>query len=69
MVIEERISETLIRHYSDQNKYLLQVETGIDTYEDAIDLMPCQYTYEETDEDIPDPEETENEMTGETPEL
>ena len=64
MVIEKRISETLIRHYSNQNKYLLQVETGIDTYEDAIDPIPCQYTYEETDKDIP----PKPEIPGDLPE-
>lgn len=41
----------LIRHYSDENKYILQVETGIE-YEEAIDVMPCRYTYEETENGI-----------------
>lgn len=39
---------TLIRHYSDQEKKLLQVETGI-MYDEAIDIVPCRYTYAETD--------------------
>ena len=51
MIIEEILSETLIKHYSDENKYILQKETGI-KYEDAVDLIPCRYTYEETDEKI-----------------
>jgi hypothetical protein len=38
---------TLIRHYSDIGMKLLQVETGI-VYDEAIDIVPCQYTYEET---------------------
>jgi hypothetical protein len=42
---------TLIRRYSDSGMKLLQVETG-DVYDEAIDLVPCQYTYEETDEKI-----------------
>ena len=39
----------LIKHYSDAGYMLLQVETGI-KYSDPIDVMPCAYTYEETDE-------------------
>lgn len=42
---------TLIRHYSDRGMKLLQVETGM-VYDEAIDIVPCQYTYEETDEHI-----------------
>ena len=42
---------TLIRHYSDKGMKLLQVETGI-IYDEAVDLMPCKYTYEETDEPV-----------------
>lgn len=38
---------TLIRHYSDQGFKILQVETGI-LYEEAIDILPCKYHYEET---------------------
>ena len=41
----------LIKHYSDQNVLLLQVETGL-KYSDPIDAVPCRYTYEETDEPI-----------------
>ena len=40
---------TLIRHYSDEGKLLLQVETGA-KYSDPIDIYPCPYTYEELDE-------------------
>lgn len=42
---------TLIKHYSDQGFMLRQIETGI-MYADPIDLVPCVYTYEETDEKI-----------------
>ena len=38
---------TLIRHFSDTGKMLLQVETG-DIYSEAVDIVPCRYTYEET---------------------
>ena len=40
---------TLIKHYSDAGYILLQVETGI-KYADPIDVVPCRYTYVETDE-------------------
>lgn len=42
---------TLIRHYSDKEMKLLQVETDI-MYDEAIDIVPCRYTYEETDKPI-----------------
>ena len=41
--------DTLIKHYSDKGVLLLQIETGI-KYADPIDIVPCRYTYEETDE-------------------
>ena len=40
---------TLIKHYSDAGYLLLQVETGA-KYSDPIDVVPCSYTYIETDE-------------------
>ena len=40
---------TLIKHYSDAGYMLLQVETGI-KYSDPVDIYPCRYTYEETNE-------------------
>lgn len=51
MVIEEIINERLVRHYSDQGKTILQEETGIE-YSEAVDVIPCRYTYEETENDI-----------------
>ena len=47
---------TLIKHYSDAGFMLLQVETGI-KYADPVDVVPCMYTYEETDEVIDGDEE------------
>lgn len=47
---------TLIKHYSDSGFMLLQVETGA-KYSDPVDLVPCRYTYEETDELIDGDEE------------
>jgi hypothetical protein len=50
MIKTELLSEgTLIKHYSDKGFMLLQNETGI-KYLDPIDVVPCRYTYTETDE-------------------
>lgn len=54
-VLSEQISEMCIRHYSDKNLKIRQIETGI-VYDDAVDVIPCAYTYEETDELIEDQE-------------
>lgn len=43
--------DNLIKHYSDNGKMILQKETGV-KYAEAVDVYPCRYTYEETDEDI-----------------
>lgn len=52
MVQTEILNEgTLIRHYSDQNLVLRQVETGRE-YSEAVDVVPCAYTYEETEKEI-----------------
>ena len=40
---------TLIKHYSDLGFILLQNETG-EKYSEPIDVVPCRYTYSETDE-------------------
>lgn len=49
MIIVELVdNNTRERRYSDQNVMIRQIETG-DIYEDAVDVIPCKYTYEETD--------------------
>ena len=49
MIKEEFLNEgTLVRHYSDEGKMMLQNETGI-MYGEAVDIVPCPYTYTETD--------------------
>lgn len=54
MIIEEYVENgERIRHYSDQNVLIRQLETG-ELYEDAVDVLPCRYTYEETDQPIPE---------------
>ena len=54
---------TLIKHYSDAGFLLLQNETGI-KYADPIDLVPCRYTYTETNEPID--EETDPNLATES---
>lgn len=41
-------SRELVRHESDKGVYIRQVETGRE-YSSAVDVIPCKYTYEETD--------------------
>lgn len=49
MIVSEFVdSGSRIRHYSDLGVMIRQVETGA-VYEDAVDAIPCKYTYEETD--------------------
>lgn len=43
--------KNLVKHYSDQGMYIRQVETGTE-YSEAVDVIPCRYTYEETDKPI-----------------
>ncbi|MBO5969219.1 MAG: hypothetical protein J6S14_12060 [Clostridia bacterium] len=50
MIIVEQVG-LRERRYSDLGVKLLQVETGL-KYEDAVDVVPCRYTYDETDEPI-----------------
>ena len=52
MIIEELVeNETRVLHCSDRSMKIRQIETGI-VYEDAVDVLPCRYTYEETDEPL-----------------
>lgn len=49
ILVEYLNNSALVRHYSNQNLLLLQNETGA-KYIEAIDLVPCRYTYTETNE-------------------
>lgn len=49
MIVTEQMERNRIRHYSDSGFRILQNETGI-IYDDAVDLLPCKYTYSETEE-------------------
>jgi hypothetical protein len=57
-MIKTEYIDNRIRHYSDSGFRILQNETGI-VYDDAVDVLPCRYTYTETDEPI----ETTDEAT------
>lgn len=47
-----RVRENLEKHYAEDengNKYYIrQVETGVE-YAEAVDVVPCRYTYVATD--------------------
>ena len=50
MILTEYLRDgTLIKHYSDKGFLLLQNETGL-KYADPVDIVPCPYTYTETNE-------------------
>ena len=49
MIVTEQMESNRIRHYSDSGFRILQNETGI-VYDDAADVLPCRYTYSETEE-------------------
>lgn len=55
IVVENIQSENRERRYSDLNVKIRQIETGY-LYNDAVDIIPCPYTYEETDIPIEDSE-------------
>lgn len=64
--IDEKGKErtNLIKFYSDEGYYIKQVETGA-IYEEAVDVYPSIYTYEETEEIIPKPESENDEENEE----
>ena len=54
MLKQEKITinnKELLHTYSDNNKYILQVETNV-KYNETYDVIPCKYTYTETEEEI-----------------
>ena len=54
MLKQEKIiinNKELLHTYSNNNKYILQVETNV-KYNEAYDIIPCKYTYKETEEEI-----------------
>ena len=51
MIIQKIIQDNRIHTYSDSGYKILQKETNI-LYQDAIDINPNPYTYQETNEPI-----------------
>ena len=49
-----------LRTYSDTGHKIKQCETGI-VYDEAIDTLPCRYSYEETDEFVQEESEVDKE--------
>lgn len=61
MIKQETITvngRTLVKTYSDNNKYIIQNETGI-KYSEAVDV-PNRFTYSESEENIETEEEPKN---------
>lgn len=59
MIKQEEVTiggNKLVHTYSTKGNYILQVETGA-KYDEAYDVIPCRYTYEETKELIQQQEE------------
>lgn len=50
-MIKATETETTIKHYSDENLKIEQVETG-NIYDEAVDSLLCKFTYKETDIEI-----------------
>lgn len=64
MIIEQKINDTLVRHYSDSGMMIRQVETCV-LYSDAVDVVPCRYAYTETNTPVEqDAATTEAEYIG-----
>ncbi len=64
MIKQEKViinKKEFMHTYSDIKHYILQVETG-GIYDEAYDVIPCRYTYEETDEPIEIEEEPSEEL-------
>lgn len=56
--IEHAPGAAVVRHWSDANVKIRQIETET-LWNDAVDILPCAYTYEETDEPL-DPVEIDD---------
>lgn len=65
MIQNEILSDGRIRHFSDTGYKIRQVETDV-VYTDAVDVIPCRYTYIETDEliEIIEPSDINSEQKG-----
>ncbi len=61
MIVQKVLDNGRVYTYSDQGYKILQKETNF-IYCDAVDVNPCPYTYEETNELIPEPETTSDDI-------
>ena len=55
MIVKENVNiggQDFVKTYSDQQLFILQVETGRE-FAEAYDVPTAQFTYEETDKPIP----------------
>lgn len=50
-MLQYETKNNLAHHWSDAGMKIRQIETDI-LYADAWDVLPCRYTYEESDEPI-----------------
>ena len=57
MIVQEFVND-LVYTRSDSGYYIIQNETGLE-YEDACDVLPCIYTYSESEELIPKMEDND----------
>ena len=57
MIVQEFVND-LVYTRSDSGYYIIQNETGLE-YEDAWDVLPCRYTYSESEELIPKREDND----------
>jgi hypothetical protein len=58
MLQSQFIEPDRVRFWSSEKYYIRQIETGV-LYEDAVHTIPAQFSYEETDELIPETEAIE----------
>ena len=57
MIKQEKVKiaeKEFLHTYSDKKFYILQIETNY-KYDEAYDVIPCRYTYEETEEPLEEP--------------
>jgi len=57
MIVQEFVND-LVYTRSDSGYYIIQNETGLE-YEDACDVLPCRYTYSESEKIIPKREDND----------
>lgn len=57
ITLKSEIMGKFIKHYAEDEQgvkyYIKQVETGVE-YDEAIDIIPCRYTYVVTDKLVED---------------